>query len=293
MEETKFKITSEFIKTVVRRFVFLFFGASIAAFAIECFLVPNKIIDGGIIVISLMCAYKTKWALGLIILALNFPFILMALKKLGKAFVFYTFMATVFLAFATVYIPVITHHKELHNPFLACIFGGVLLGIGVGLILRNHGSTDGTEMVAVSFAKKTPFSVGEIIMFFNIFIFFAAGIVYDSWESTMYSVLTYFIAYKVIDIVLEGLNESKSIFIITDFSDQIGKAIMETMDVSVTYIDAEGGYSGRKKRIIYCVISRLEITKIKSLTKEIDPTAFIAIENVHEVEGVRIKKKHY
>ena len=89
MEEMKFKITSEFIKTVVRRFVFLFFGASIAAFAIECFLVPNKIIDGGIIGISMMCAYKTKWALGLIILALNFPFILMALKKLGKAFVFY------------------------------------------------------------------------------------------------------------------------------------------------------------------------------------------------------------
>ena len=148
-------------------------------------------------------------------------------------------------------------------------------------------------MVAVTFAKKTPFSVGEIIMFFNLFIFFAAGIVYKSWESALYSILTYYITYKVIDIVLEGLNESKSIFIITDEAEKVGKAIMSAMDTSVTYIDAEGGYSGRKKRLIYCVISRLEITKIKFLTKEIDPTAFIAIENVHEVEGVRVKKKHY
>lgn len=287
------KITAEFIKDLLQKIFFLGVGASIAAFALECFLIPNKIVDGGIIGISMMCAYKTGLSLGLFIILLNFPFILMALKRLGKSFVFYTFIATIMLAFATEFIPEILNHKELHNPFLACIFGGVTLGIGVGTILRNHGSTDGTEMVAVTFAKKTPFSVGEIIMFFNLFIFFAAGIVYGSWESAMYSVLTYYITYKVIDIVLEGLNESKSIFIITDSAEKVGKKLMSTMDTSVTYIDAEGGYSGRKKRIIYCVISRLEIAKIKALTKEIDPTAFIAIENVHEVEGMRVKKKHF
>ena len=279
-------------KTIINSIAFLALGTIVAAFALQCFLIPNKIVDGGVIGISMMFAYKTGLPLGYFIVGLNFPFILMALKKLGKAFVFYTFLSTIMLALATNYVPIWLHHKELHNPFLACIFGGVILGIGVGLILRNHGSTDGTEMVAVTFARKTPFSVGEIIMFFNLFIFFAAGIVYKSWESAMYSVLTYYITYKVIDIVIEGLNESKSIFIITDYSEKIGKAIMENMDVSVTYIDAEGGYSGRKKRLIYCVISRLEISKIKILTKSIDPTAFIAIENVHEVEGVRVKKKH-
>lgn len=293
MKIFNFEISSNFLKIVIHRLSFLALGTIIAAFSLECFLIPNRIVDGGIIGISMMTAYKTGLPLGLLIVILNFPFILMALKRLGKAFVFFTFMSTVMLGAATSFIPEVLHHREIHNPFLACIFGGVILGIGVGLILRNHGSTDGTEMVAVTFAKKTPFSVGEIIMFFNIFIFFAAGIVYKSWESAMYSILTYYITYKVIDVVLEGLNESKSIFIITDYSDKIGRAIMENMDVSVTYIDAEGGYSGRKKRLIYCVISRLEITKIKTLTKDIDPTAFIAIENVHEVEGVRIKKKHY
>ncbi len=292
MNEKKTKII-EFVKMSIQRIIFLALGASIAAFALECILIPNRIVDGGVIGISMMTAYKTGLPLGAIIVAFNFPFILMALKRLGRQFVFFTFVATIMLAAATMYVPEIFHHKELHNPFLACIFGGVTLGIGVGLILRNHGSTDGTEMVAVTFAKKTPFSVGEIIMFFNLFIFFAAGIVYKSWESALYSVLTYYITYKVIDIVLEGLNESKSIFIISDKAEEVGKSIMTAMDTSVTYIDAEGGYSGRKKRIIYCVISRLEITKIKTLTKDIDPTAFIAIENVHEVEGVRIKKRHY
>lgn len=292
MNEKKTKII-EFVKMSIQRIIFLALGASIAAFALECILIPNRIVDGGVIGISMMTAYKTGLPLGAIIIAFNFPFILMALKRLGRQFVFFTFVATIMLAAATMYVPEIFHHKELHNPFLACVFGGVTLGIGVGLILRNHGSTDGTEMVAVTFAKKTPFSVGEIIMFFNLFIFFAAGIVYKSWESALYSVLTYYITYKVIDIVLEGLNESKSIFIISDKAEEVGKSIMTAMDTSVTYIDAEGGYSGRKKRIIYCVISRLEITKIKTLTKDIDPTAFIAIENVHEVEGVRIKKRHY
>ena len=292
MNEKKTKII-EFVKMSIQRIIFLALGASIAAFALECILIPNRIVDGGVIGISMMTAYKTGLPLGAIIIAFNFPFILMALKRLGRQFVFFTFVATIMLAAATMYVPEIFHHKELHNPFLACVFGGVTLGIGVGLILRNHGSTDGTEMVAVTFAKKTPFSVGEIIMFFNLFIFFAAGIVYKSWESALYSVLTYNITYKVIDIVLEGLNESKSIFIISDKAEEVGKSIMTAMDTSVTYIDAEGGYSGRKKRIIYCVISRLEITKIKTLTKDIDPTAFIAIENVHEVEGVRIKKRHY
>ena len=279
-------------REVFQRLLFLTLGATIAAFALECFLIPNEIIDGGTIGISMMLAYKTEFPLGIIIVCITTPFIFIALKKLGKAFVGYTFFATIMLAFATYFVPIITHGKALHNPFLACVFGGVVLGLGVGTILKNHGSTDGTEMLAVIFARKTPFSVGEIIMTFNLFIYFAAGIVYANWESALYSVLTYYITSKVIDAVVDGLNESKSIFIITDYSEKIGKEIMKNMDTSVTYIDAEGGYSGRKKRLVYCVISRLEITKIKMITKEIDPRAFIAIENVHEVEGVRVKNRH-
>ncbi len=275
------------MKGFINRLIFLTLGSIVAAFSIEGFLVPNRIIDGGIVGISIMANTLTSQPLGLFILFLNLPFLFVALKKFGKMFVFSTLYAVVILA---IFVTIFYDNQVTNDLTLASIFGGVILGFGVGLVLRSGGSLDGTEIVAIRLAKKLGFSVGEIIMFFNIFIFLAAGFLYG-WRQAMYSILTYFIAYKVIDIVLDGLNESKSVMIITDFSEQIGQSIIDNMDVSVTYIDAEGGYSGAKKRIVFCIISRLEIMKLKNLAKEIDPTAFIAIENVHEVEGVRIKKK--
>ena len=269
--------------------IFLTLGAFIAAFAIESILVPNKIIDGGVVGISIMMNYKTKLPLGLYIFVLNLPFIFLALQKMGKLFVLSTFYAVAMLSVGVSMIPIWTGGRHVTDPFLACIFGGVILGLGVGLILRNNGSLDGTEIVALHFAKKLGFSVGEIVMFFNLFIFTAAGVVFENWQSAMYSIIAYFITYRVIDIVIDGLNESKSIRIISDLSQEIGSAIMEQFDVSVTYIDATGGFSGQKKRMIYCIISRLEIMKLKALIKTIDPSAFIAVENVHEVDGVRIK----
>lgn len=269
--------------------IFLTLGAFIAAFAIESILVPNKIIDGGVVGISIMMNYKTKLPLGMYIFVLNLPFIFLALQKMGKLFVLSTFYAVAMLSVGVSMVPIWTGGRHVTDPFLACIFGGVILGLGVGLILRNNGSLDGTEIVALHFAKKLGFSVGEIVMFFNLFIFTAAGVVFENWQSAMYSIIAYFITYRVIDIVIDGLNESKSIRIISDLSQEIGSAIMEQFDVSVTYIDATGGFSGQKKRMIYCIISRLEIMKLKALIKTIDPSAFIAVENVHEVDGVRIK----
>ena len=236
-----------------------------------------------------MMNYKTKLPLGMYIFVLNLPFIFLALQKMGKLFVLSTFYAVAMLSVGVSMIPIWTGGRHVTDPFLACIFGGVILGLGVGLILRNNGSLDGTEIVALHFAKKLGFSVGEIVMFFNLFIFTAAGVVFENWQSAMYSIIAYFITYRVIDIVIDGLNESKSIRIISDLSQEIGSAIMEQFDVSVTYIDATGGFSGQKKRMIYCIISRLEIMKLKALIKTIDPSAFIAVENVHEVDGVRIK----
>ena len=274
---------------VLKNLLFLTLGAFIAAFALEMFLVPNNIIDGGIVGISIMLSAKLGVPLGYFTFFLNLPFIFLAFRRFGAMFVFYTFWSVSVLSCAVTIFENI--NKNVEDPMLACVFGGVLLGCGVGLILRNNGSLDGTEIVAIRLTGKFSFSVGEIIMFFNIFIFTAAGFVF-SWSKCMYSMLTYYIAYKVIDIVLEGLNESKSIIIVSDYAEEIGKAIIEQTNTSVTYIDAVGGYSGAPKKLVYCIISRLEIVKMKELIKSIDNTAFLAIENVHDVEGVRIKKKH-
>lgn len=281
------------MKTFLKDLFFLTLGSLIYAFAIEGFLVPSRIIDGGVTGVSMIINTISNIPLGILILVINVPFIVLAFQKLGKRFVISTFYSIlVFSAGVTFFNHVLHGHCVIDNLelFLVSIFGGLILGSGVGLVIRNGASLDGTEILAIYTTKKIPFSVGEIIMFINLFIFTIAGFVYD-WQHAMYSIVTYFIAYKTMDVVIEGLNESKSVFVITDYSKEIGTDIIEKMDVSVTYIDAEGGYSGQKKRIVYCVISRLQVQKLKEIAKNIDPRAFIAIENVYEVEGVRVKKR--
>ncbi len=280
------------MKKNVMNIVVMTIGALIAAFALEGFLIPNKIIDGGILGIAIMTNYKTHFALGWCIFLLNLPFIFLALQKMGKLFVAFTFYAVSVLSVGVSFMPVWLNHKHVSDPFLACIFGGLILGAGVGLVLRSNSSLDGTEILSIRLSKRWGFSVGEIIMFFNLFIFTAAGFVYDNWQSSMYSMITYFIAYRVIDIVIEGLNESKAVRIVTEKHTDIGNAIMENFDISVTYLKARGGYSGAEKKIIFCVINRMEIAKLKQLVKTVDETAFITIENVHEVDGGRVKKHH-
>ncbi|MBQ4078924.1 YitT family protein [bacterium] len=282
-----------FMKTYIKDYFFLTLGALIYAFAIEGFLIPSQIIDGGVTGISMILSTLLGGELGYFIIGINLPFIVLALQKLGKKFVFSTLYSIIVFALGVMVFGKVFHgHCIIENLdlFLVAVFGGLILGAGVGLIIRNGASVDGTEILAVYATKKIAFSVGEIIMFINLFIFTVAGFVFD-WQHAMYSIITYFVAYKTMDIVIEGLNESKSVFVITDYSTEIGKDIMEKMDVSVTYIDAEGGYSGVKKRIVYCVISRLQVQKLKEIAKNIDPRAFIAIENVYEVEGVRVKKR--
>ncbi len=271
----------------VKNILFLTLGAIVTAFALEAFLVPNNIIDGGIIGISMIISHISKWNLGILVLILNAPFILLAFKKMGKKFVFQTAYANVILALS---INFFHHYKVTGDVLLATVFGGIILGVGVGLILKNEGSLDGTEILSLLVSKRFGCSVGEFIMGLNLFIYLVAGKVFG-WESAMYSIMTYFIASKVIDIVMEGLNSSKSVRIISDDSCAIGQALIEKLDISVTYLQGIGGYTGQDKDLIYCVISRLELPKMLEIIKEIDPKAFVSVVDVHEVYGGRFRKR--
>ena len=283
VKKTKIELAREY----VAKAFFLTLGCFIVAVGLEMFLLPNQIIDGGIIGISMMVSYLTKWNLGLLIFCINIPFILMALTTLGRKFVFQTFFATAMLAVATN----VLHGKQATNDLLlATVFGGIILGFGVGLILRNNASLDGTEMVSINLAKKLKIiSVGELLMFINLFIYMGAGFLYG-WDRALYSIMTYYIASKVIDSVLEGLDKAKSVRIFSDYYKEIGNAIMKELDVSVTYMKAMGGYSKQEKIQTYCVVSKFEMAKLKELVHSIDPRAFLVTEDVHEVEGVRVKK---
>lgn len=288
VEEVKPKSKKELAKDVIVQLIWLTIGAIIVAFALESFMFPHKIFDGGVIGVSMMLSYLTHTQLGLLIFLINLPFLVLAFSKLGVRFVLQTLYAVSVLSiFTNVF------HWEIatKDPLLAPIFGGIILGTGVGLVLKNNASLDGTEIMSIRLSQKFSFmSVGQFLMGFNLFIYMVAGLMFG-WDKAMYSILTYFIASKTIDIVMEGLNSSKSVRIVSEKYREIGKMIMKELDVSVTYIRSKGGYSGLDNVLTFCVVSRLELAKLKQLVKDIDPRAFLVIENVHEVEGVRVKKK--
>jgi len=235
-----------------------------------------------------MAGYLTQWPVGAFIFVLNIPFFIFGYTQIGRSFT----MSTVFsVAMLSMWVSILHPVPGLtQDVFLASVFGGIILGIGVGLIIRYGGSLDGTEIIAIVLDKKSVFSVGEIVMFFNLFILSTAGLVFG-WDRAMYSLVTYFIAFKVIDLTIEGLDESKEVMIISDKYDEITEVLMARLGRGVTLLQGKGGYTGDEKAILYCVVTRLEVAKLKSILNEIDEDAFVTISSVHEVMGGRFKKK--
>ncbi len=263
-------------------------GAFLAAFGLAEFLVPNRIFDGGVVGVSMIASYLFKLPLGILVLVINLPFLGIGWKLLGRKFVLTALYA---IASLSLWLALLHTAPELTKDlFLAAIFGGMVLGLGVGLIIRNGGCLDGTEILAIIIAKRVAFSLGEIVMFFNVFIFAAAGLIFGL-ERALYSVVAYIVAYKAIDLIVEGLDESKSIFVISERTDEISKAIMDEMKSTVTIIKGMGGYSKKETDIIYMVVQRLEVPKAKEIAKRIDPGAFLSIHNVHEVVGRNVGRK--
>ncbi|MEH7443833.1 YitT family protein [Heyndrickxia sp. MSNUG] len=274
---------------LAKRILFIILGAVLMGVGIEEFLVPNRILDGGIVGISIILSHLSGLRLGLFIFILNIPFFFIGYKQIGKTFALSTLLGITVLSLTTSFLHEVPVFTE--DLLLATVFGGIVLGAGVGIVIRYGGSLDGTEILAILANRKLPFSVGEIIMFFNIFIFGTAGFVFG-WDRAMYSILTYFIAFKTIDVVMAGLDESKAAWIISEQHKEIGEAILARLGRGVTYLNGEGAYTGDDKKVIFCVITRLEEAKLKSIVEELDDTAFLAVGNIAEVRGGRFKKKN-
>ncbi|MFJ8244932.1 YitT family protein [Peribacillus asahii] len=276
------------MRQIIQRALLITLGAILMSIGLEIFLVPNNVIDGGITGISIMLSYTTGWKLGIFIFLLNLPFFFVGYKQIGKTFAISTLYGIIILSISTSLLhPVSAFTQDI---LLASIFGGMILGVGIGIVIRYGGSLDGTEIMAILASKKLPFSVGEIVMFFNIFILGSAGFVF-SWDRAMYSILAYFVAYKTMDVVIAGLDESKFVWIISDNFHDIGDAILHRLGRGVTYLTGEGAYSGDDKKVIFCVINRLEEAKLKDIVKEYDSSAFLAVGDIAEVRGGRFKKK--
>ncbi|RDW17082.1 YitT family protein [Oceanobacillus chungangensis] len=281
------KIHKEPIAHLVRRYIMLFIGAGIAAVALELFLVPNEIIDGGVIGVSLLVNNLTGISFGILVLIINIPFLFAGFKRLGKDFLFSSLFSIISLSVVESLLHSVAPITD--EPLLATVFGGLILGAGVGIVIRNAGALDGTEILGIIITKRLSFSVGEFVMFINIFIFAWAGFVLG-WEQAMLSILTYYIASKTIDAIGQGiLNETKAALIVSNMSEDIAEVIGEDLKRGVTKLYGQNNYTGTDTNVLYVVVTRLEVAKLKAIIFNIDPTAFTAIMDTQEVQGGRFK----
>lgn len=267
---------------IIQKYIVLLLGSLIAAFGLEVFLIPNNIIDGGIVGISIIISLLSNIPLGIFTFILNIPFLFIGYKQIGKTFVITSlFSITAFSIFTHIFH---SFKGPTNDMLLAAIFGGIILGIGVGCILRYGGSLDGTEIIAIILCKGGIFSIGQIVMIFNVFIY-AFGALILGWDRAFYSMLTYFVAHKAVDIIIDGFDEAKAVMIITDHGNEIADAIYARLGRGVTFLEARGGYSKDKKTVIYSVVTRLEVSKLRSIINDKDKNAFVTINDVSDVMG--------
>lgn len=279
-------VKNSIFRTIIN-VVLLSFGAVLAACALETFLIPNTILDGGVTGISIIInkISQNTIPLGLLVVLLNIPFIYVGYKNLGNKFLFRAVYCMVLFAISLECFEGLNSFTE--DMLLATVYGGLLLGIGVGIIIRCGGCVDGTESVAIVISKKTSFSVGQIVMCFNIIIYTVAGFLFG-FDRALYSLLTYFITFKVIDFVSEGLEQAKAAMIITSKGTHLSNEIYKRLGRTTTTIKGKGLISGEKE-VLYCVITRVEIFELKRLVEEMDESAFITILEVSDIIGTHIK----
>lgn len=278
------KIKNNYLKTIFS-YIFIILGAMIAAYSLDAFLIPNNILDGGVTGISIIISKVFSIPISLLVVMINIPFIYIGYRNLGKSFLFRTIigMGTFSLALSCFE----SFHEVTGEMLLATIFGGILLGIGVGLVIRLGACVDGTESVALVISKRTSLSVGQIVMIFNFLIYGCTALIFGI-DRALYSVLTYFITFKVIDLVSEGLEQAKAALIITAKGTDMANEIYKRLGRTVTRINGKGLLSGEKE-VMYCVLTRIEVFELKKIAKEMDESAFITISDVSDIIGNHIK----
>ena len=278
------KIKNNRLKTILSYLVIML-AATLAAYSLDTFLIPNNILDGGVTGISIIVSKVFSIPMSLLVILINIPFVYVGYRNLGKNFLIRTIISMLTFSIALNFFE--SFHEVTDEILLATIFGGVLLGIGVGLVIRFGSCVDGTESVALVISKKTSLSVGQIVMLFNFLIYSVAALTFGI-DRALYSVLTYFITFKVIDLVSEGLEQAKAALIVTEKGTDMANEIYKRLGRTVTKIKGSGLLSGEKE-VMYCVLTRIEVFELKKIANEMDESAFITILDVSDIIGNHIK----
>jgi len=279
------------IKSEVRDLILIITGIFSAAFGLRGFLIPNDFIDGGATGISLLVSQLTGLNLPVLLLLINFPFILLGLRVIGLPFTVKAVVAIAGLALVTEFI----HFPDVTNDkLLVAIFGGFFLGAGIGFAIRGGAVLDGTEVMALFFSRRLSTTVGDVITIINIIIF-ATAAYFLSVDTALYALITYLAASKTVDFVIEGIEEYTGVTIISSHHAEIKEMIISKLGRGVTLYTGKGGYGkgghAEEKNIIYTVITRLEISRLNTEIQKLDPNAFIVMNTVKDIKGGLIKKR--
>lgn len=267
---------------VAKSYLLIAFGAFLTAISIELFLYPNDLIDGGVVGISLILGKKTHSDLiPIFFLLLNLPFVYLSYKYIRKAFIIPMGAAILFFVLS---LAILKDGPKFHgDPLEIIALGGAILGIGIGIVIRNGACLDGSEILAIICNKRYGFTVGQVVLIFNIFVFGAYALVSMDWHVGFRSLLTYIVAFKMMDLVIVGLDEIKSVSVISSKSEDVAGTIIKELGLGLTVTHGRGGYSGSHAEILNIIVERLDLADLKDLILRVDPKAFISISNVYEV----------
>ena len=287
-KKIKFKISELSPKT----FLVLLLAGIINAFGVTMFLFPVKLYDSGISGLSMLLDQVTpkNFTLSIFLIILNIPIFAFGLRKQGVLFTIYSIFTVAVYSFASFLImDVLPIDVSFISPLagtdllLCAIFGGIISGIGSGLTIRFGGAIDGIEVLSVIFSKKLGISIGGFVLVFNVILYIICGIAISSWILPLYSIVTYYIGSKTVDFVVEGIDKSKCAMIVTTHASEISDALADNFESSGTIVDAIGGYTKKPKNIIYFIVNRFQINRLKKIVHSIDPSAFISLQDVSDI----------
>ncbi|MDU2063550.1 MAG: YitT family protein [Sporomusaceae bacterium] len=272
------------MKRWLRDAVGIAIGAILSAIALNMFLIPNKIAAGGITGLATIFHYLFNWPVGLTSLAMNVPLFLLGVKLFGKRYGLNTLYGAIVLSLAIdglePFIPVLTH-----DSLLACLYGGVIDGIGLALVFKFNGTTAGTDLGAAILSRIIGISVGQALLSIDFFVIAFAGFAFAKAELALYALITLVVATQLIDLIQEGRSSARAFLIMTDHSSEIGAAIMAELGRGVTYLSGRGAFTGQERDVVLCVVSINEVSPVKEILHKIDPAAFVIVTDAHDVMG--------
>jgi uncharacterized membrane-anchored protein YitT (DUF2179 family) len=285
-------------KTFIKDTISILVGIAFATVGLEYFVVPNQLLDGGVTGISLLLAFILKLDVSIFIFVINMPFVYMGYKQVGKLFALKTFLAIITLSVVLWLMHSFHPQPVTKDKVLIAVFGGICLGAGIGFAMRGGSVLDGTEVLALFLTRKMSMQVGEIILIINILIFSVAAAVHGL-ESALYSILTFMAAGKMVDFLTNGIEEYTGVTIISEESDKIRKMVIAQLGRGVTIYSGKRGLRGKRAQesglnnrdIIYTVVTKLELTKVKAIVEEIDPTCFMTTHSISSVRGGMVKER--